>query len=157
MADYIVNNSDIQSVIDHASANGGGRVIIEGHILAKSMIILKSNVELHLPIGSVLEAPGDLEAYPDYEPELARAEDGFAPEKGRKCFIAADCAENIAITGGGTIEMNGTRFYDTTKLGFRNFFYEKPEYPRPRMLELVGCRNVRIENTSFLNSPSWSF
>lgn len=157
MADYIATTPDIQSLIDKASADGGGRVIIQGHIIAESMIILKSNVELHLPMGSVLEAPKNLDAYPDYEPELARAEDGFAPEKGRKCFIAADCAENIAITGNGTVEMNGTRFYDTTKLGFRNFFYEKPDYPRPRMLELVGCRNVHLENTSFLNSPSWSF
>ena len=157
MADFPIFDNDVQGAVDRAFQAGGGRVVVEGRVKARGMIELRSNVELYLAPGGVLEAPSDPACYPEYEPADAVAEDGFAPEKGRKCFIGAARAENIAITGPGTVEMNGPAFYDTGKLGYRDYFYEKPAEPRPRMLELVHCRGVRLEGTHFHNAPSWSF
>src|ERR1043165_7500725 len=49
-----INTTAIQSAIDAANKNGGGRVIIPEGIFLTGSIILKSNVELHLEEKSVL-------------------------------------------------------------------------------------------------------
>jgi len=140
----------IQRAIDEVSAGGGGRVALEKAVYPSGTLYLKSNVELHLPDGAVIRG-GDKAA--DYD-DVVDARIGKRPEKSDKAFVACLFQTNVCITGGGVIDGQGVKFYDTTK--FKWGMYAKPAQPRTRMIEFVGCRDVRFEDVTFKDSPGWT-
>lgn len=149
---FIEPGTAIQAAIDEAAANGGGRVILSPGIHRTGTVYLKSNVELHLPAGSRLQGGDKPEDYDSLPAELYGE---YTPCKCPKALIAAAGAENIAITGSGTIDGCGPAFYDRDKLE-GDFFYSKTEKTRPRLLQLVHCRNIRLEGVTFQDSPGWT-
>ena len=151
--DFIVKvGESIQSAVDAAHTNGGGRVVLEPGIHPSRTIYLKSFVELHLLSGARIQGSSKVEDYDDFcDPGF----DAVAPEKSRKCLIAAAHAENIAITGSGEINGAGPAFYDTNVP--EGAFFTKPPHPRPRMIQFYDCRKVRFEGVSFVDSPGWTF
>jgi polygalacturonase len=142
----------VQAAIDAAHEKGGGRVVLEPGVHHSRSLFLKSFVELHVATGAKLQGGSKSEDYDDFE---AEGYPGYGPEKSKKCFIAAAHAENIAITGTGEINGAGPDFYDTNVPP--DAFFAKPPHPRPRMVQLYKCTNVRIEGPSFIDSPSWTF
>ncbi len=90
-----------KKAIDKASENGG-RVIVPNGIFLTGPIVLKSNVELHLEDNAVIIFTKNKEDYPlivtDFE--------GIKRIR-TVSQISAEGAENIAITGNGTINGNG--------------------------------------------------
>ena len=153
--DFIVKENRIQEAIDAANAAGGGRVVLGPGIYHCGTIYLKNFVELHLTAGARLQGSSKAEDYDDFKDPAIESFDGYMPEKSWKCLLVAAHAENIAITGTGEINGAGPAFYDTNNTDGR--FFRKPSIPRPRILEFVECRNVRIEGVSFVDSPGWSF
>src|ERR1700722_5706459 len=90
----------IQNAIDACTGGGGGRVIFPaGKIFLCGTIVLKSNVELHLERGSTLLASGNAA---DFQKDPTW--------KFGEAFITATGADNIAITGGGTVDGNGRAY-----------------------------------------------
>lgn len=97
-----VNTTAIQSAIDNASASKGGVVLIPKGMWISGPIELKDNVNLHIPVGATLQFSDNRDDYPiietTWEGQLAyRCQ---AP-------ISARDKNNIAITGGGTIDGAG--------------------------------------------------
>ena len=154
MADYILkphSETKIQDLIDMAFAAGGGRIVLEPGVHQSGTIYLKSNVELHLEAGAILRGHTSPDLYDDFrDPGF----DGCAPERSRKCLVAAKFAENISITGPGEIDGCGPAFYDTEHEVGR--FWSKPPHPRPRMIQFYKCKNVHLQNTTFKDSPGWT-
>jgi polygalacturonase len=60
-------------------------------------------------------------------------------------FIEADKLTDIAITGKGTIDGQGTPWWPFAKT--------KPEARRPKMIAIRGCQKVLIENVTLKDSP----
>lgn len=152
--DFIVKEKTgaaIQAEIDKAFAAGGGRVVLENGVYNSGTLYLKSNVELHISGGAILQGYSDPYKYDDFKHDLMPS----APEKSRKVFITASDAENIAITGAGEINGQGPEFYDRDVPA--GAFFKKPQHPRPRMIQFFNCNNVRFEGTNFINSPGWTF
>lgn len=138
----------IQAAIDLASAAGGGRVVLETGEYLSGTLYLKSGVELHIPEGCVLRGHDNWELYDDVDdPRIQKV-----PEFSKKAFIACIFQENVAITGGGVIDGQGVKFYHE----MNGEFFKIPPHPRPRMIEFVGCRNVRFEGVTFKDSPGWT-
>lgn len=142
----------IQAAINEAAANGGGRVVLSPGTHCTGTVYLKDNVELHLPAGSRLQG-GD--APEDYDDLPAGLYGEYTPCKCPKALIAAVNAENIAVTGSGVINGNGPAFYNRDVLD-GGFFYSKTEKTRPRLLQFVHCRNIRLEGVTFQDSPGWT-
>ena len=142
----------IQKAIDVAFAAGGGRVVLERDAVYPSgTLYLKSHVELHVPEGAVIRGGGAPADYDDVDdPRIGRK-----PEKSTKVFIACLDSEDVSITGKGTIDGQGVKFYDTSTVLWGRF-YQKPPHPRPRMIEFFNCRNVRFEDITFKDSPGWT-
>ena len=149
--------SNIQVEIDRAGVQGGGKVTLLPGMHMSGTIYLKSNVELHLSNGAVLTGSLNLDDYPNYYHDKCTASDGYTPEKSRKALIIASNAENIAITGNGLIDSRGPEFYVNKTIPEGGCHWPKPDFPRPRLLQLVNCRNVKLEDVSFKDSPGWSF
>ena len=148
----VTAGESIQKAMDAAHAAGGGRVVLEPGVHATGTLFMRSHVDLHVPAGAIIQGSSNLEDYPDInDPGFGRV----APEKSRKCLIAALHSENISITGEGEINGAGPTFYDTNVP--EGHFFAKPPYPRPRMIQFLSCRNVRFEGVSFVDSPGWTF
>ena len=153
-ADFAPKANDgkaIQAAIDAAHAAGGGRVVLEKGTYVSGTLDLKSHVELHVSEGTTILGHSDFNKYDDVDdPRI-----GKQPEKCTKVFISCMDAEDVAITGGGTIDGQGPMFYNTNVPPW-SIRYEKPPTPRPRMLQFYKCRHVRFTDVTFKDSPGWT-
>lgn len=108
----------INKAIEAANKVGGGQVVLPAGIYLCGSIRLKSNVDLHLMAGAkILAAPAEMKAYDESEKwEGPQYQDG-----GHTFFhnslIWAEGADNISITGRGTIDGLGLTKKDTEKAG----------------------------------------
>ena len=144
------NGAAIQKAIDAVGAAGGGVVTLEAGVYDSGTLWLKSHVELHLVAGAVLRGSPRWQDYDDF----VHPEQPVTPEGSLKCFIGAADAEDIAITGAGSIDGQGPMFYDRNVP--EGSFFAKPPHPRTRMVQFFNCRNVRLEGVSFVDSPGWT-
>lgn len=147
-----MNTNAIQAALDACHAAGGGTVFCGPGRFLTGSVELRSNVELHLADGCRLIGSTDVADYADFSAEGFRAE--HAPEGNSKSLIRASCAANIAITGGGTVDGSGLAFYDTGNMS--GPFFGKPPGPRPRILMLYACTDVRLQDVALVDSPCWT-
>ena len=141
----------IQRMIDRCSAEGGGRVLLpRNHVFMAGPMELKSNVELYL------EATATLKAHPD---ESIYHLSAFGKNEGEgMLWLYANDAENISITGKGTIHGNGIAFmgaeledsYELKPLADQTFD------PRPHVLTLTNVRNLTIRDVTIKEGAYWT-
>ena len=88
--------------IDELSQRGGGRLVVSQGVWHTGPIVLKSNIDLHLECGAVIQFAADENLYP-------LVSTSFEGLETRRCQspISAVGATNIAITGQGVIDGNG--------------------------------------------------
>ncbi len=167
----------IQQAIDDVAAAGGGRVEIPAGNWFTGALVLKSNVELHLCDGARLCFVRN-KSNEYYPMKFSRWEGvecmNFSP------FIYADGAENICITGMGTLDGMADEFnWMPWKFGYfgetaqeaerqrlfkagadgvpaeERIFSEETSTLRPPFIQFYRCRNIRIEGVHIANSPFW--
>lgn len=141
----------IQRAIDACSREGGGRVVFpRGRVFVAGPVELKSNVELHL------EATAVMKAHPD---EGRYRLSAFGKNEGEgMMWLYANHAENISITGKGTIHGNGIAFMgaeleDSYELKPLN----PPTFdPRPHVLTLTDVKNLTIRDVTIKEGAYWT-
>ena len=143
----------IQTAIDKCHTDGGGTVVVEPGVYLTKTLYLRSNVELHILAGAKLQGSTNPDDYDDFTAKGFKHQ--YAAEGNTKCLICASGVENISISGSGEINGAGPAFYDTD-IPEENRFYNKPLIARPRMIIFYECKNVKIEDCSFVNSPCWT-
>ena len=160
----------IQKAIDSCSHDGGGRVVIaKGTYPLNGNIVLKSNVNLHLEEGALLLFSGKSE---DFLPVVQTRWEG-TELYGHSPMIYAYYADNIAITGPGTIDAQGGLEFaawadkeapdrdrlremgeNLTPLHERVF--GAGTILRPSCIQMLGCSRVLVEDVTIKNSPFWT-
>ena len=146
-----LNTFSIQSAIETAYKDGGGRVIIPAGVFLSGTIHLKTGVSLHLDDHATLlgsTSPSDYDRISYW-----------------KALIMAHNAKNISISGNGHIDGQGralalhvdSLFYanqvDSSKY---NFVEMRPkEYLRPVLIQFKGCENIKVKDINLLNASSW--
>ncbi len=146
-----LNTSAIQSAIDAATKNGGGRVIIPKGKFLTGAFFLKTGTELHLQKDAVILGSTN----PKHYFKLNRW----------KALVMADSQEDISITGHGEINGQGRElalhidslFYagqiDSAQY---NFVEKRPKYYlRPQLIEFVSCKKIAIKNVTLRNAACW--
>lgn len=128
----------IQTAIDKCGEAGGGTVVFPAGTYLSGTIILKSHVTLHLEPGAVLLGSKDLADYPPHVPAIRSYTDTYTD----KSLIYAEDAQNVAITGRGTIDGQGAAFHGPYKV-------------RPYLIRFVNCRNVLMDGVTIKDSPMW--
>lgn len=141
----------IQKAIDRCSTEGGGVVLFpRNHVFLSGPVELKSNVELHL------EATATLKANPD---ESIYKLSAFGENRGEgMLWLWAKDADNISITGRGTIHGNGIAFmgaeledsYELKPLADQTFD------PRPHVLTLTNVQNLTIRDVTIKEGAYWT-
>ncbi len=142
-----LNTLNIQKAIDACAAEGGGRVTVSDGAYVTGTLFLHSGVELHLSVTGKLLASLDGSDYPNFQPATWDAYK--APRHSSRCLIYAENAENVAITGRGTIDCRGEHFCADEHNGDRFWRRQTTELPA-RMLFFYGCKNVLLENFSLV-------
>ena len=97
-----LNTNAFAKAIDALSKQGGGRLVVPQGVWFTGPIVLKSNINLHLEVGAVIQFSGDEALYPVINTS-------FEGLDTRRCQspLSANGAQNIAITGRGVIDGNG--------------------------------------------------
>ena len=90
------------SAIEELSKQGGGKLIVPAGVWFTGPIVLKSNINLHLEVGAVIQFSGDDKLYPIVQTSFEGL-DTFRCQSP----LSAINATNIAITGNGVIDGNG--------------------------------------------------
>ena len=164
-----------RQAIEEANRAGGGRVVVAEGVCLTGAIHLKSNVNLVVRKGATIRFGTDPKLYPIV---LTRFE-------GLECmnyspFIYALDQENVAVTGGGTLDgqANGEHWWPwARKKGpdgenqrkARAALGEMAEngvpvaerkfgdggYLRPMFVQPYRCTNVQIEDLTIVNSPMY--
>ncbi len=168
----------IASAIAACHDAGGGRVVVPPGEWLTGAIHLRSNVNLHVASGATLKFNPDPE---QYLPVVFTRWNG-TDVMNYSSLIYADGQENIAITGGGTLDgqanyetwwtwtknkVTGTTFKKSAESQKRLFAladkgvpaaergFGRGEFLRPNFVTLVRCRNILIEGVRIRNSPMW--
>lgn len=124
----------LQHAIDSAHQAGGGTVVVPaGKTLLTGSFALKSRVTLFLAPGSRILAST---ARADYKGDV---------------LIQALGADEIAITGTGTIDGQGASFMAEE---LPHIF--KPKGWRPKLMVLEACTRVRLRDFTIRNSANWT-
>ena len=97
-----LNTTAIQQAIDMAAKQGGGVVLIPSGFFVTGAITLRSNINLHLDPGAVLQFSSDAAQYP-----LVRTSWEGVEAIRAQSPISAKGERNIAITGSGIIDGAG--------------------------------------------------
>jgi len=160
----------IQKTIDACFEAGGGKVYFPPGKYTTGTIVLKSNVDLHLEAGAVLQASRDTNDFKNdfiiyKKNDSGKSGDGVAP-----VLIYAKNAKNISITGKGKIDGQATRTYEDLKAvdGFisnetenarqagveMKMYYKVPPYTC--MVFLEECEFVTIRDVSMIESTDWT-
>ena len=138
------DSAAIQKAVDACAASGGGRVVLpSGRVFVCGPVQLRSNIELHLEHASRLKAIPGRSLYTQETMAILGGD-------GRK-WLHADRADNIAITGGGTIDGSGVAFMkEELPAIFRT------DADRPFMLHLEACRRISLRDVTFEDAPFWT-
>ena len=179
-----LNTKAFEKAIAALEKKGGGHLVVPAGVWFTGPIVLKSNIDLHLEVGAVIQFSGDESLYPVIQTS-------FEGLDTRRCQspLSANGAENISITGKGVIDGNG-QFWRPVKKGkmtdgqwkevlerpggveskkgywVPNQAYADAEteeewnrikrFLRPVMVSLVNCKNVLLQGVIFQNSPAWN-
>ncbi len=141
-----LNTEAIQQAIDAAASDGGGTVVVPAGEFLTGALFLKSNVELHLSAGAVLKFSDDPKDYPVVHSRW----EGVHRKVYASCIYAQN-VENISVTGFGTLDGNGKKWWHT----FRN----EPDnlaYPRPKLMSFHNCHRITVKDIKLIQSPSWT-
>ncbi len=169
--DGFTNDTDaIQSAIDYVSAKGGGKIVIPGddseygRRYIMTGVELKSNIELCIEKGAILWQSHNEDDYTKYTVYYGHENMGKDVAWGLSSlmhlpFIYIHDAENVRVTGGGTIRMddtgtecldgNGyaTSSYNIT-VGCSSIIHLVP-------IGIYGCKNVEISDINVRRCSCW--
>ncbi|HWL17760.1 MAG TPA: glycosyl hydrolase family 28 protein [Opitutus sp.] len=141
----------IQRAIDACAESGGGRVVVPGgaHVTVGS-IRLRSHVDLHLERGAVLLATPRHEEFSITNPYPVTTRPGdVAPQMG--VMIYADEAEDVAISGYGTIDGNSPAYVEE-----RGVEIDKAKQFRPYTVVFRASKRVTLCDVTIRNGAFWT-
>lgn len=146
----------IQKAIDEASKKGGV-VTFEKGIYVTGALFLKSNVHLKVDEGVTLTGSQDESEYPRLPTRVAGIEMQWL-----SALINVNDATNVKISGGGTIDGNGKKWWDKY-WDLRKVYEPKGlrwasdyDAERVRLMVISRSSDVTIENLSLKRSGFWT-
>lgn len=148
----VLQTEAIQKVIDLASANGGGVIIVPKGVFLSGALFFKPNTHLHVVEGGVLKGSDEIENYPIMPSRMEGQNLDYFP-----ALVNAYGVNGFTITGKGTINGNGLKYWEA-------FWQRRKENPkctnlevsRPRLVFIQHSNNVQLQDVKLINSGFWS-
>jgi polygalacturonase len=152
----------INKAIVACAKAGGGTVYLPPGKYLTGTIVLQSHVALDVDAGATILASENPDDYPACKDPWGEAKTEMSS------LIYAEDAENITLTGRGTINGQGRVWWKRQWLASPKKGMAGPKTPedfaeikkishgRPQLIRLVRCHDVVIEHLNLTNSPSWN-
>lgn len=154
-----------RNAIDACNAAGGGVVVVSGGIFLTGPIHLKSNVDLCVKRGATIRFSADPKAY---LPVVFARYEGTEVMNYSPLLYALE-QTNIAITGDGTLDGQGTNWHSwksfddparLVRMASRGVPVEQRifgdgHHLRPNFVVPIRCQNVLIQDIHIVDSPMW--
>ena len=128
-----------------ASKASTGIVLLSGGAFLSGPISLKSGITLNITADATLLGSPDRADYPAFT---------FARKQTVQPLVSAVNAENIVITGGGTIDGQGHIWWEYVK-GVKDSGVLGTDHPRPMGVLFDHSKHIRMENITVQNSGFW--
>jgi len=137
-----VDSPAINSAIEAASGDGGGKVVFPAGVYRSYSIRLKDNIHLYFENGAVLEAapPTDKDGFDAPEPNEFNKFQDFGHSHWKNSLIWGIGLKNIRISGFGTINGYGLTREESRIIGVGN-----------KAISLRECVNVDIKDVTLLH------
>lgn len=130
----------LQRCIDRCHTAGGGTVVLEQGTYVCGTLYMKSHVTLEIRPSAILLASPDIADYgTDTHHNRYRNEHDMD-----RCWLYAEDAEDITVTGGGTLNGNAGAFPNEGSIY------------RPMMLRFLRCNDIRLTNLKLLDAAAWT-
>lgn len=148
----VLQTAAIQKVIDTAAQAGGGVVVVPKGTFLTGSLFFKPGTHLHLQDGARIKGSDAITNYAIVKTRLeGQTLNYFA------ALINASGIDGFTITGHGTIDGNGRRFYD-------EFWLRRKVFPkctnlealRPRMIYISNSKNITVQDVHLVNSGFWT-
>lgn len=148
----LLQTEAIQRVIDLAASRGGGVVVVPRGTFLSGSLFFRQGTHLHLQDGAVLKGVDAIKHYPLVKTRMeGQTLLYFA------ALVNADGLDGFTITGNGTINGNGLRFWEEFWIRRRfNKDCTNLEALRPRLVYMSNCKNVQVQDVKLINSPFWT-
>ena len=153
----IISTAAIQKAIDDCAKKGGGIVGFKPGNYLTGAIFLKNNVNLRIDEGVTLIGSQDEKDYPELPTRVAGIE-----MKWLAGLINVNDATNVKISGGGTIDGNGKKWWDKYWLLRKEYdpkglrWASDYDAERVRLMVVWQSSNVTVENLSLRRSGFWT-
>lgn len=159
LADYgVVNDSTIlqtekiQAVIDRAAQDGGGVILVPKGTYLTGALFFKPKTHLHLLEGAVLKGSDDISNFPILDTRIEGQNLKYFA-----ALINADKVDGFTLSGKGTINGNGLRYW-------KSFWLRRKVIPkctnmdelRPRLVFISNSNDVQLSGVHLINSPFWT-
>lgn len=148
----LLQTEKIQAVIDQISQKGGGVIIVPKGTFLSGSLFFKPKTHLHLEEGAVLKGSDDISHFSIVD---TRIEGQSLPYFA--ALVNADKVDGFTISGKGTINGNGERYW-------KSFWLRRKVIPkctnmdelRPRLIFISNSNDVQLSGVHFINSPFWT-
>lgn len=170
--DIDINTDAIRKAIDACNKGGGGRVVVPHGVWKIGPIHLLSNVNLYISDGAVLRFSDDPI---NYLPGVFTSWEGMECYNYSPLIYAYNC-ENIAITGGGTLNPNMDTWKEWFKQTNEHMNAVRDLYMmvstntdvsqrqmasgdnnlRPHLIQFNRCSNILLDGFKIRESPFWT-
>ncbi|MDR3367409.1 MAG: exopolygalacturonase [Prevotellaceae bacterium] len=148
----ILQTEKIQAVIDEAHRAGGGVVVAPRGTFLSGSLFFKPKTHLHLEEGAVLKGSDDVSNFAVVKTRMeGQTLKYFA------ALVNADSVNGFTISGRGTLDGNGLRYW-------KSFWLRRQVNPqctnmdelRPRLVYISNSRDVQLSGVRLVNSPFWT-
>lgn len=142
----------IQRIIDKASKQGGGVIIIPKGTFLTGALFFKPNTHLHVSAGAVLKGSDNIKHYPMMPSRMEGQNLDYFP-----ALVNAYGVDGFTISGKGIIDGNGKKYWEA-------FWQRRKENPqctnlevsRPRLVFIWNSNNVQVQDVTLQNAGFWS-
>lgn len=135
------NTKAFKELTEKVGLDGGGIIFLPTGKYVTGSICLESNTTLFISPGAVILGSEKKENYLSLKDKNL----GDYGENFNLGLVGAVNAENITITGGGTIDGRGY-----------NWWHDPENQNRPRAVQPINCSKVIIRDIKIINSAMWT-
>ena len=148
----LIQTEAIQKVIDTASADGGGVIVIPRGTFLSGSLFFKQGTHLHLDDGATLKGIDTIKYYAITRTRLeGQMINYFA------ALVNANGVDGFTISGNGTINGNGKKFWEEFWLRRKvNPKCTNLEALRPRLIYISNSKDVTVSDVNIINSGFWT-
>ncbi|KOS05643.1 exopolygalacturonase [Flavobacterium akiainvivens] len=147
----LLQTQKLQAVIDKAAQDGGVVVLPKGTYLTGALFF-KPRTHLYLEEGAVLKGSDDISDFPVVMTRIEGETCKYFP-----ALINADSVDGFTISGKGTIDGNGLRYWKAFWLRREwNPKCTNKDEMRPRLIYVSNSKNIQVSGLKLKNSPFWT-